>query len=67
MKGLRFEEGGGGKKSASQKRADAALRREADKEMGIQVKKRSPAKGGSGSSRGGHVGKKVKAAFEMSG
>ena len=67
MKGLRFEEGSGGKKSSSQKRADAAQRREVEKEMGIQVKKRSPAKGGSGSSKGGHVSKKVKAAFEMSG
>tara|TARA_B110001450_G_C17259167_1_gene334790 strand:+ start:371 stop:541 length:171 start_codon:yes stop_codon:yes gene_type:complete len=35
MKGLRFEEGSAGKKSASQKRADAAIRRDAEKEMGI--------------------------------
>ena len=67
MKGLKFEEGSAGKKSTSQKRAEAAQRREAEKEMGIQTKKRSPAKGGSGSSRGGHVSKKIKASFEMSG
>ena len=45
MKGLKFEDNAG-KKSSSQKRADAAQRREAEKEMGISSKKRSPAKGG---------------------
>ena len=65
MKGLKYEMGGQ-KKSASQKRAEAAAEREAAKEMGIAIK-RTPAKKARGSSRGGQVNKKLKATMELSG
>ena len=64
MKGLKFEDAGN-KKGAAAKRAESAIAREADKDLGI--KKRSPAKKGSGSSRGGLINKKTKASFELSG
>ena len=64
MKGLKFEDAGS-KKGAAAKRAEMAIAREADKELGI--KKRSPAKKAKGSSRGGLINKKTKASFELSG
>ena len=52
MKGLKFEDTSGSKRqSAASKRADIAIQKEQDKELGI--KKRSPAKKGRGASRGG--------------
>ena len=65
LKGLNVE-AAGGKKSAAQRRAAAAAERETEKELGIAAKKRSPAKKGSGSSRGGMLTKKTKTAFELS-
>ena len=64
MKGLKFEDAGA-KKGSAAKRADMAIAREADKELGI--KKRSPAKRAHGGSRGGLINKKTKASFELSG
>ena len=66
LKGLNIE-AAGGKKSAAQRRAAASAEKEANKELGIQVKKRSPAKKGKGTSRGGTINKKTKASFELSG
>ena len=66
MKSLNFE-ASGAKKGAAARRMEIAMEREAAKEMGITVKKKSPAKKGRGSSRGGLINKKIKAGFELSG
>ena len=67
MKSLNFE-ASGAKKGAAQRRAEAAKERDAAKEMGLTVAKKSPAKGkGKGTSRGGLINKKTKASFELSG
>ena len=66
LKSLNFQ-AAGKKQGAAERRAQAAIEKAQAEEMGLTVKKRTPAKKGKGTSKGGLINKKNKATFELSG